>query len=105
MVSGSIPAWLIGSVMIAVVPATSFTASATTAAKSAEGVTRLRVGAGSPGASPEIRIGCAPPDQAASTNRERSGRFASASLGAPEMMMWAATVMAEVYGSAKRARI
>ena len=105
IVSGSTPAWLSGRVMTAVVPATSLSASAATALNSPEEVTRLKVGAASPVERPEIRIGCAPPDQAASTSRESSGRATPGAVGAPETAMCAATVMPKVYGSAKRARI
>ncbi|NDD75730.1 MAG: GTP-binding protein, partial [Gammaproteobacteria bacterium] len=79
--------------MTAVVPATSPSAAAATAANWAEGVERLKVGATSPEERPEIRIGCAPPDQAASTSRESSGRASPGVVGVPEMMMCAATVM------------
>jgi hypothetical protein len=105
IVSGSTPAWVSGSVITAVVPATSLSASAATAENSPERVARLKVGATSPSSRPEIKIGCAPPDQAASTSRDSSGRATNGVGFDSETMMCAATVMLKVYGSAKRARI
>ena len=55
--------------------------------------------------SPATRIGCAPPDQAASMRRLRAGEGRSLTREVSLARISAATVMPKVYAGAKRARI
>ena len=105
IVSGSTPACVTGSESSAVVPPTSRSASAPAASAVPASVRRASGAKSTASVSPATRIGCAPPDQAASMRRLSAGEGRSPTMEASLARISAATVMPKVYAGAKRARI
>ena len=105
IVSGSIPACVTGSERSAVVPPTRRSASALAASAVLASVCRASGAKSTASVSPATRIGCAPPDQAASMRRRRAGEGWTPTREESLARISAATVMPKVYAGAKRARI
>ena len=105
IVSGSIPACVMGSERSAVVPPTRRSASALAVSAVAAPVCRASGANSTASVSPATRIGCAPPAQAASMRRRRAGEGWSPTREESLARISAATVIPKVYAGAKRARI